>query len=283
VLTISEVAGRFNISNRQVHELMDYGYLTVAQVERKDNRGISFLFSEKEIETLDIPSLLAEIKEKRERNEKPRYQGSSDLRKIIKAFNYYDRFLEEIEEYPEVELLKACFYLFHLNHYAKSYSEISKSLYQLKARVLEKVYRENQAKFKVIYLLGADKKKVWLCEDCKEAAHSRGLSYNRFIREEAYCSKCYIQSVEKEYYSLLEFILRVGDYRFIFHSPRSLAAAWVDNLPELPGEVRREGFYDDRMYLYGRRVTAVEERVFPLEMIKGKLMEYLGRDPQSND
>ncbi|HBK53760.1 MAG TPA: hypothetical protein DDZ44_07485 [Syntrophomonas wolfei] len=75
----------------------------------------------------------------------------------------------------------------------------------------------------------------------------------------------------------------MGDYRFIFHSPRSLAAAWVDNLPELPCEVRREGFYEDRMYLYGRRVTAVEERVFPLEIIKGKLMEYLGREPQNND
>ena len=196
----------------------------------------------------------------------------------MRAFNYYDRFLQEIEEYPEAELLKTCFYLFHLNHYAKTYSEMSPALYRIKAKVLEKAYRDNREKFRVIYLLGADKKKVWLCEDCKDAAHSRGLSYNRFIREEAYCSKCYIQSVEKEYYSLLESILRVGDYRFIFHSPRSLAALWVDNLPELPCELRREGLYDDRMYLYGRRVTAVEERVFPLAMIEGKLLEYLGME-----
>lgn len=275
MLTVSQVAGRFSISNRQVQDLMDYGYLSVAQVERKDKHGVTFLFSEKEIENLDIPSLLAEIKEKRERKEKPRYQSSSDLKKIRKAFNYYDRFLEEVREYPEAETLEACFYLFHLNHYAKSYPEKSKSLYQLKAKVLEKAYRENRAKFQVIYLLGADKKKIWLCEDCKENAHSQGVSYNRFIREEAYCPKCYIQSVEKEYYSLLEFILRLGDYRFIFHSPRSLAAAWVDNLADLPRENRQESVYNDRMYLYGRRITAVEERVFPLQMVKEKLQEYL--------
>lgn len=283
MLSSSEVAARYKISNRQVHDLVNYGYLNVAQVFRNEKRGVSFLFSENEIEKLDIPSLIAEMKEKKIRNIRPPYSNSSDFKKILRAFDYYDRFMEDVNNLSEGNLLKAAFYLFHFNHYAKTYPEMSKELYKIKSRVLRKMYLENQQFIKASYLLGPDRKKVWLCEDCKDASRSAGMSYNTYIRSEAYCPKCDILELEKEYYSLVEFCLEVSDYRFIFHTPRSLAVRWMKDIDELPRDNRKTGQYDDRMYLYGRAISRIEERVFPLEMLKEKLEAYIRGDELSDE
>lgn len=275
MLSSSEVAARYKISNRQVNDLVNYGYLSVAQVFRNDKRGVSFLFSENEVEKLDIPSLVAEIKEKKRQHSQPIYSNYSDFKKILKACNYYDRFMEDVSTLSEHKLLKAGFYLFHLNHYAKTYPELSKELYELKSKVLRKLYLENRFLIKAKYLLGPDRKKVWLCEDCKDASRSAGMSYNTYIRNEAYCPKCDIIELEREYYSLVEFCLEVSDYRFLFHTPRSLAVRWMKDIDELPRDNRQTANYDDRMYLYGRAISRIEERVFPLGMLKEKLEAYL--------
>lgn len=46
MLTISEVARRHSLSNRQVHEMVRYGYLNVADIKRRSGRGLTYLFSE---------------------------------------------------------------------------------------------------------------------------------------------------------------------------------------------------------------------------------------------
>ncbi|NLG32478.1 MAG: hypothetical protein GX550_03060, partial [Syntrophomonadaceae bacterium] len=61
--TISQISKIYNISYLQVHELIDYGFLTVSAIERNRNKGIVYLFSEQELAKLDIPSLLAEIQD----------------------------------------------------------------------------------------------------------------------------------------------------------------------------------------------------------------------------
>ena len=58
MLTISEVALKYNLSNRQVHEMVRYGYLNVANIQRHSGRGSTYLFSENEVNNLDIHSIL---------------------------------------------------------------------------------------------------------------------------------------------------------------------------------------------------------------------------------
>jgi len=275
VLTVSELAARYHISNRQVQELVLHGYLPVARVERRGLRGICYLFSENAVENLDIPSLLADIRDHKTHHSWPRSANpSADFRNLVRVMQHYERFLEEVAHYPEAEALEICFYLFHLNHYAKSYPERSDELYSLKNQVLKKLYQEHRSLLSVTYLIGPDRTQVWLCEDCKDASRSAGMSFKEYIQGEYYCSKCLEQMVEKEYYSLVEFKVAAAGYRFTFHLPRSSARKWMSDMEQLPQEARKTGRYDDRMYLFGRPISRIEARAFPLPMVVEKLTAY---------
>ena len=120
MLTISQVAQRYQLNNRQVHELMEYGYLQVSQVLRNPRGGVSYLFAEKELETVDIYSSLADLQDKKTRL-KGRGLNKAQFSKMLKTIHHYDRFLENIAGLPGEEVMKISFYLFHLNHYAKRY------------------------------------------------------------------------------------------------------------------------------------------------------------------
>lgn len=272
MLSISEIAKKFGISNQAVHQLLEYGHLNVTEVQRNPNRGIQFLFCENEVNQIDIYSKLAEIKS--EGKTRIPMNPSSDFKKVIQTMDYYNDFMENIAQLPESKLLQTCFYLFHLNHYAKTYAENRAELYQLKRRVIKKLFNENVDIIKPTYLLGPDRNKVWLCEDCKDNCRSMGISFNHYIRQEYYCSKCFVQVLEKEYYSLFEFHLNIENHRFTFHLPKSLAQKWLD-WRLLPQSNRRAQFYQDRMYLYGRRISRVEEKAFPLPRITEYLSQYL--------
>lgn len=69
-------------------------------------------------------------------------------------------------------------------------------------------------------------------------------------------------SVDKEYYSLVEFRIVLDDYRFTFHLPRTSTLRWMKNLDSLPQSVRDMGNYQDHMYLYGRTISRIEERIY---------------------
>lgn len=276
MLTISDVAEKYHISHQQVHDLIEYGYLPVARIDRTDKKGIRYLFDEADVYKMDIHSYLAEIKDQQEK--RPSVRRQSNFKQLISIVNRYDRFLDEIEFYPEKEVLEICFYLFHLNHYAKTYPEQSNALYKLKNSVLKKMYRENAGIMDAYYLQGPDRRKIWLCEDCKEAAHASGLSYAQYIQNEYDCPKCSLLSVEKEYYSLIEFRIKVDQFRFNFHLPLRRAAKWLDDPENLPHGLRKTGRCEDRMYLYGRPITRIEERIFTLPMIQEALQTYVDQD-----
>lgn len=278
MLTISEVAKLYKISNRQVHDLIDYGYLNVAHITRNSNKGIKYLFSEEQVSQLDIYSHLEEIKEKKINYPQNIYKKKSDFKKVLQLMNHYDDFIERLSIYPEYQFLKICFYLFHLNHYAKTYPEQSNELYGLKNQVIKKMYYEHYDFIEATYLLGPDKKKIWLCEDCKDAAHEAKLSYKSYINQELFCPKCSIQSIEKEYYSLIEFVIKSDEYRFNFHLPRSQAIKWLKEIDLLPQKTRNIGKYEDRMYMYGRSISRIEEKVFPLAMLIKELNQYIQSD-----
>lgn len=273
VLTISEIAQKYSLSNRQVNDLIRYGYLNVSGISRNAGRGPTYLFSEFEVNNLDIYSALQDIRVKNS-------AGSSGLaarefKQSLRVLSHYDRFMDSIQNHPQEQFLLICFYLFHLNHYAKRYLEQSQELYRLKNRIIRKLYQQHSDLMEAIYLLGPDRKKIWLCDDCKESANAAGMSYVEYLKKGYHCPKCSINSVEKEYYSLVEFRTALEDYRFTFHLPRSAVIRWMEDLDSLPQGTRDTGHYEDSMYLYGRPVSKIEERVLPLPVIIQKLHEYL--------
>lgn len=272
LLTISEIALKYRISYKQVNDLIDYGFLPVTYTKRTPNKGVKLFFSESDINNLDIPSVLAEINDMKRKGIKK--NTHYDFKKVIGVINYYDRFMESISYHPDEKLLRAAFYLFHLNHYAKKYEEQSKKLYNLKNQVIKKMYQTNPDKIEAVYLVGPDRKKVWLCEDCKDSARAAGMPYVSYIRSGYHCPKCFVQSVEKEYYSLVEFIINTSEHRFTFHLPRNTAQKWIKDIYRLPQEIRETGRSIDKMYLYGRQIGRIEEKVFPLSMIIQKLEDY---------
>jgi len=276
LLTISQVAQRYQLNNRQVHELMEYGYLQVSQVLRNARGGVSYLFAEKELETVDIYSSLADLQDKKTRL-KGRGLNKAQFSKVLKTIHHYDRFLENIAGLPGEEVLKISFYLFHLNHYAKRYPEQARDLYRLKNRVLKKLYQENPDFIQLRYLVGPDRKRIWLCDDCKDSARSAGLTFVEYLKKGYYCPKCFVQAVEPEYYSLYEFIIAQGNYRFVFHLPRSSAGRWLKNVSDMEQGRRETGPYEDHMYLYGRASTRIEEKSFPLPMVREALTAYLAQ------
>lgn len=280
MLTISEVARRYSLSNRQVHEMVRYGYLSVADIRRLSGRGPTYLFSEQEVNNLDVHSALQEISYRKKRA--PLNSAAADFRRVNRVLNHYDRFVDSVQDHPYQEFLMTCFYLFHLNHYAKKYQEQSAELYRLKNHVIRKMYNYFNDIIEAVYLLGPDRKRIWLCDDCKESARTAGLTYVDYLNKGYYCPKCTLGSVDKEYYSLVEFRVIVEDYRFTFHLPRSSALRWMKNLNSLPQSVRDTGTYQDRMYLYGRSISRIEERILPLPILLEKLQQFLTADLTEN-
>jgi hypothetical protein len=276
LLTISQVANRYQINNRQVHELMEYGYLQVSQVLRNANGGLSYLFALEDLEAIDIYSALADLQDKKARL-RGRFHSNAHFSKVLRAIHHYDRFLASIKDQPGEEVLRISFYLFHLNHYAKRYPQRSRELYGLKKRVIKKLYGEYRDIIQVCYLLGPDRKRIWLCDDCKESARNAGLSFVEYLKKGHYCPKCFVHSVDAEYYSLYEFIVSLGNYRFVFHLPRSSAWRWLKDRADLVQGRRETGPYEDCMYLYGRAASRIEEKSFPLPMIIETLSEYLNK------
>lgn len=276
MLTISEVARKFSLSNRQVHEMIRYGYLSVADVRRRSGGGPTLLFSEQDIDKLDVHSILQEINTRKKHGHA--HSASIDFRRVTRVLNYYDRFVASVQDHPHQQFLMVCFYLFHLNHYAKKYQKQSAELYRLKNQVIRKLYGQFSDLIKAIYLLGPDRKQIWLCDDCKESARAAGMSYVDYLKQGYHCPKCTIGSVDKEYYSLVEFRVALEEYRFTFHLPRASALRWMKNLESLPQSARDVGNYQDRMYLYGRSISHIEERVLPLPVILEKLQQFLDSD-----
>ena len=49
----------------------------------------------------------------------------------------------------------------------------------------------------------------------------------------------------------------------------------MKDLDSLPQSIRETGGYQDSMYLYGRAISRIEERILPLPVILEKLHQFL--------
>jgi len=273
MLKTSDVAKLLQIKNEQVMALVDFGFLRIADISRYEH-GFSYLFSEEEVSELDAAACLAQIEEWRCKRQLPKRNGSN-FPAEMRAIERYDRFLKSIEETPCPELLLTAFYLFHLNHYAKKYSQIADELYELKHRVLKKMVERYGLYLELKVLLGPDKYRIWLCEDCRLQAKEMGMSYGEYIAEGHTCPKCEIRVKERDYYSLLEIVVALDKHSFCFHMPRHLDSKWDLDWGRIPCGERSEDDSRDRMFLYGRKITNTEERVFPLPAVIAQLQRFL--------
>ncbi|MGE5381287.1 MAG: hypothetical protein ACM3NT_09520 [Methylocystaceae bacterium] len=269
MLKTSEVAKKFNISNAQVMSLVDHGYLRVAALERHD-RGFTYLFADEELDQLDLGQVLAEI-EPGKRMVNRRFGAE------LKAVRYYDRLLENFADSPCPELLQAAFYLFQLNHYAKKYVSAQKELYSLKHRVIKIMLERYGMYIEIAVLTGGDRLRVWLCDDCKQNAREQNMTYRDYIAHGYYCPKCEQQIMERDFYSLLEIKISWERHRFSFHVPWSEARRWELNWDAIPQRERSGKDARDSMFIYGRHISNLEERIFPLPAIINHLEEFISR------
>jgi hypothetical protein len=190
-----------------------------------------------------------------------------------------ERVLAAIAADPDAPLLRAAFYLFHLNHYAKTYPEERDRLYALKSEVLQRMVARYPRRVALAYLVGEDRIRVWLCDECRAAARSGGHRYPDFVRMRGACSKCFAQVLEREYYSLVEFSMQGEECGFRFHLPRQVAAQWLPGLAELPRRGRNRDEARDSMLAFGRRVSRGEEEVVPMQVAVRELEAFLQAGP----
>ncbi len=275
MLKTSEVAKKLRITNSQVQDMVDYGYLPVADTYRCRSGGIGYLFAENQLESIDVAEVLAEIREIKTRDKARTKVSAWEWKKRQVVARRHDRFIGMIADLPDFHLLKACYYLFHLNHYAKAYPEKRDELYPLKSQVLERIVNRFSDQVRCMYLIGKDNVRVWLCEDCCSTARSNGYSYREYVEHHGYCSKCKVQVLEREYYSLVEFIIESDNYRFCFHLPLSIAKKWLTGIEGFARADRGLGEQRDEMYFYGRKITRVEERIVPLPVVVRELRDFL--------
>lgn len=232
------------------------------------------LFNSEQVEIL-IPKM-PRIKQSWERSDNNRYGANrlaSTRQQEHKSFQYMmklkENYFNEIEHFPttEKELLEACFYLYHLNHYAKAGNPY---LYDLKELVLRSFVRSHLNKnnlLKVHFIEGDNK--MLLCPNCKAKAEDRNLSYVEYLEKTGGCPAC---AREYKYYSLYEFIIAYRDYLFCFHTPYKTAKRWFDrtHLPPHKNSPRREG-----AYAFGRAIYNAEARAVELLEVVQKLQDFL--------
>jgi hypothetical protein len=258
------------------------GWLEAAMVNHYRN-GEMNLFERDKVESL-IPQM-PNLRRAWIAEDNIRFGGSTAARKrevdrqqAGELKNRKQRFLTGLSEIPDPysQLLKACFYLYHLNHYAKRGESY---LYDLKEQVLKLLVGMNESfgsSIRVVFVPGSER--VRLCGRCQERADRLGKNRPEYIKLYGGCSQC---ARDDNYYSLYEFIVSYDDYRFCFHVPFMAARKWFKGQepPAKEGRPEREGFT-----VYGRPIFAAETQAVELiEVVEGleELMHCLALEKET--
>ena len=240
----------------------------------KFKNGDMNLFDARQVQNL-LPGM-PRIKQAWETYDKSRY-GAHQVSKTRvhrhKSYkekaNHKEQFLTSLDSLAEgtEKLIRACYYLFHLNHYAKAGNQY---LYDLKELVLRTFVEKYAADDLVQVSFIEGDNKVNLCPDCKVRAKERGMSFLEYLDATGACPRC---TREYKYYSLYEFIISHDEYRFCFHTPYSTAKRWFKNAglrpPQKP-KPQREG-----AYTFGRPVYESEAQVVELIEVIEELQNFL--------
>lgn len=180
-----------------------------------------------------------------------------------------EKFFASLEGMPErtAGLMRASFYLFHLNHYAKGGEEY---LYDLKGKVLQafKNHFGESDGLQVSFVQGHEK--VYLCGSCRQKAKGRGVGYAEYKNIYGGCPHC---RKHQDYYSLYEFLVKWGEHRFVFHTPFQAGRKWFAGERVIAQKSRNHG--KEGGYAFGRLVSGAEARAVGLAEVIRELERFL--------
>ncbi|MFN4196480.1 MAG: hypothetical protein ACK4FM_00525 [Caldimicrobium sp.] len=193
---------------------------------------------------------------------KVKKEVTKEMLKILKLYN---------------PVLVVMFYLYHLNHYAKTekYEKYKDEIYELKKEALIKAYKENPDLFSLYFIPRGDK--IIYCDECREIAYENwkyaggyketGYSFGEWLKEEEPCPNC---EVIKDYYSLVEFNIKTEIVNFSFHLPypevenifnkKNLKEKYIENAESIK---------------FGRGLEGYEALIVTLKTALKKVKEYV--------
>jgi hypothetical protein len=269
-LTTADVCRELNVTPREVHRLVAEGYLDVVAISRFKH-GVMPLFSEDQVVRVrkKIPSILRGWD-----REKGARWGKDAARERLRNWCALhrtrarkERFLQALADLPEKSgrLLRAAYYLYHLNHYAKAGESY---LYDLKEQVLKAMSASFTAAdgLEIYFIPGRDR--IRLCPDCRRRARKEKRTYLEFAEMTGGCAHC---QRDEGYFSLYEFQIAYDDHHFCFHSPAQVAGKWLKgkNLPTRESSEREGG------YPFGRPISAGEAVAVNLAEVIAELESFL--------
>lgn len=281
LMTPAQVCQLLRITPDQINSLLERGWLEVAFIDKMRN-GEMRLFDKSKIDSL-IPQM-PNIRRAWMAEDNHRYGGSAaarkrenDRRQAEELKNRKQRYLSELSDCPEPydRILRACFYLYHLNHYAKRGESY---LYDLKEHVLRILSRlEGLAGPAITVYFVPGSERVRLCSRCQERAGRLNKTRPEYIRLYGGCPQC---TRDSNYYSLYEFVVAYDNYRFCFHVPYTAARKWFRNQPPPPkeGRAKREGFT-----VFGRPILAAEAQAVELIEVIEELESFIQRFAPGGD
>lgn len=273
-LNTAQAGEYLGITPAWVRRLVRDGFLEVKDT-RQYKSGVDFYFDRSQL--ADLLPRMPEFKRKWMSEEDVRlgakraaFKRAEAQKKAHGYRNVKERFLQSLEGYPEkvAALLRAAFFLYHLNHYAKGGEAY---LYDLKERVLKVFVNSYSAAegLHVSFMEGSQK--VYLCDSCRSKSKNMGIDYSKYKSDFGGCPKC---DKKRDYYSLFEFVVEYGEHRFCFHTPYSTARKWLTNPDDLPGKARGRG--KEEAHAFGRPISESEARAVSLEEVLRELESFAG-------
>jgi len=270
LLNPAQVCDILGLTPARVQRLNAEGYLETVRLIRLKN-GVMPLFDAAQVSALvpQMPRILSRwASEDNARLGAPRAgrTRATAAPRAARLRGQKERFLSSLEEMPSktADLLRASFYLFHLNHYAKAGHQY---LYDLKENVLRAFVRHFDRTHGLEITLVPGEARIRLCPECRSRSRRLGYAYPDYARRFGGCPRC---RRERGYYDLYEFAVTHADYRFVFHSPYQTARKWLpDDVSESPRSRRESG------HTFGRPVSDPEALAIPLAEVQAELENFL--------
>lgn len=272
LLTTAEVCRTLGITPSKLKRLTSEGYLKVEETAHLKH-GKVHLFKSSMVEKLvpQLPRILRRWHWEENNNigAKQAAEMRTSMYNAVQSIkDQKEEFLASLELVPEktAYLLRASYYLFHLNHYAKAGNDY---LYDLKEKVLKAFvnnFNQNHG-LSIYYIQGGQK--IYLCSACKKKARKQNQSYRNFARLTGGCPRC---TRDDRFYSLYEFIVEYAEHRFCFHTPYLIARKWFKG-HQIPVKFKTQRYEMGKTF--GRPVLEPEAKAIPLHEVISELEDFL--------
>ena len=202
---------------------------------------------------------------------------NGEIKDLKFTADYKRKYLSEIRKYPEdiYRILRACYFLYHLNHYAKS-GVMENEFYFLKTDILEKFYKLNFRGLSISYIRRGDKKRIirtpWYEDDenYDDDTEDDYENYDDDTEDDYDFSSPYMEIVETGYYDLYSFKIEIDDFTYNFCIPIG-GVDWIK-------EERIQGMeYDPIEYArsHGREITEEESKTISPVRIAVEMYGFL--------